>query len=140
MIERARSGSPFEDTIGFSRAIRFGDTVLVSGTAPVPPAGQPLARSAADQLRRCGEIIGAALEELGAGMGDVVRTRMFITDAADAGEIGAAHMEVFGASRPVATMVVVAALLDRAWKVEVEAEALVGASAVDGAGAPSTLQ
>lgn len=132
MIERARSGSPYEDTIGFSRAIRIGDRVLVSGTAPVPPSGQPVEESVAGQLRRCGEIIGAALENLGAGLGDVVRTRIFITDASDAEEIGAAHREVFGASRPVATMVVVAALLDPAWKVEVEAEALVGVSVAGG--------
>ncbi len=136
LIERVRSGSPYEETIGFTRAIRVGDRVLVSGTAPVPSPGEPAADSAAGQFRRCGEIIETALQQLGAGLGDVVRTRMFITDAADADEIGAAHAEVFGAARPAATMVVVAALLDPSWKVEVEAEALVGASAADGVGAP----
>ena len=128
LIERANSGSPYEETIGFSRAIRVGDRILVSGTAPVPPPGEPVADSAADQFRRCGEIIATALSELGAGLGDVVRTRMFITDPADAGEIGAAHAEVFGAFRPVATMVVVQ-LLDPAWKVELEAEALLSDAA-----------
>ncbi len=124
MAERARSGSPYEEAIGFSRAIRVGERILVSGTAPVPPPGQPVAGSAGEQLQRCGDIIREALEQLGASLGDVVRTRMFITDASDADEIGAAHNQVFGAARPAATMVVVAGLLDPAWKVEVEAEAL----------------
>ena len=124
MVERSRSNSPYEDSIGFSRAIRVGDRILVSGTAPVPPSGHAVEESAGGQVRRCGEIIGQALQGLGAGLGDVVRTRMFITNTADAEEIGAAHMEVFGASRPAATMVVVAALLDPSWKVEVEAEAV----------------
>lgn len=134
MAERARSASPYEDTIGFSRAIRVGERILVSGTAPVPPSGQAVPDAAGDQLRRCGEIIDEALRELGAGLGDVVRTRLFITDAADAEELGEAHMEVFGASRPAATMVVVAGLLDPSWKVEIEAEALIGAWA----GTPTT--
>ena len=139
MIERASFGSPYEDRIGFSRAIRAGDRVLVSGTAPVPPQGQSVEESPGAQFRRCGEIIESALQEFGGGLGDVIRTRMFITDAADAEEIGLAHAEVFGPSRPAATMVVVAGLLDRSWKVEVEAEALLGASAADGVGAPLAL-
>lgn len=125
MVDRIRSGSPYEATIGFSRAVRVGERVLVSGTAPVPPAGQSVAPGASDQMRRCGEIIEAALAAAGATMAQVVRTRMFITDPADADEIGAAHAELFGEAAPAATMVVVAALLDPAWKVEVEAEAVV---------------
>ncbi len=125
MVKRVRSGSPYEERIGFSRAVRVGDRVLVSGTAPVPPSGEPVADGAADQMRRCGEIIAAALEEAGAGLSRVVRTRMFITDPADAEEIGAIHAELFGAAAPASSMVVVAALLDPKWKVEVEAEAVI---------------
>lgn len=121
---RIRSGSPYEESIGFSRAVVVGERVLVSGTAPVPPPGEDVAPGAGEQMRRCGEILAAALAEAGSGLDQVVRTRMFITDAADAGEIGAVHAELFGAARPAATMVVVAALLDPAWKVEVEAEAV----------------
>ncbi len=124
MVKRVRSGSPYEETIGFSRAVRVGDRVLVSGTAPVPPAGEAVAAGAADQMRRCGQIIETALGEAGATLSDVVRTRVFITDPSDADEIGAVHAELFGAAAPAATMVVVAALLDRAWKVEVEVEAV----------------
>jgi enamine deaminase RidA (YjgF/YER057c/UK114 family) len=125
MSERPRvsSGSPFEATIGFSRAVRSGDRVLVSGTAPIWDDGRcPV--DAEVQARRCLEIITAALGELGAGVDDVVRTRMFITDPADAGAVGRAHAEFFGTVRPAATMVVVAALLDPRWRVEIEAEAV----------------
>ncbi len=77
-------------------------------------------------MLRCGEIVIGALAELGASPADVVRTRMYLTAAADADEVGRAHREIFGEAAPVATMVVVAGLVDPAWKVEVEAEALVG--------------
>jgi enamine deaminase RidA (YjgF/YER057c/UK114 family) len=119
------SGSPFEPTIGFSRAVVVGDRVLVSGTAPVWPDGS-CPDDVGIQARRCLEIIATALAEAGASMDDVVRTRMFLTDAADADEVGRAHGEVFAAVRPAATMVVVAALLDPRWKVEIEAEAVLG--------------
>jgi enamine deaminase RidA (YjgF/YER057c/UK114 family) len=78
-------------------------------------------------MLRCGEIIGAALADAGASPADVVRTRMFIVDPRDADEVGRAHREIFGEARPAATMVVVAALLDPAWVVEVEAEAMLPA-------------
>ncbi|MFQ5558072.1 MAG: RidA family protein [Acidimicrobiales bacterium] len=121
----ARSGSPFEDRYGFSRAVRDGDRVEVAGTAPIPPAGEPVAPTAHAQMLRCGEIALAALDELGASVADVVRTRMFIVDADDADEVGRAHQQLFGVASPVATMVVVAGLLDPAWKVEIEVEAQV---------------
>jgi enamine deaminase RidA (YjgF/YER057c/UK114 family) len=101
-----------------------GERVLVSGTAPVPSAGESVAEDAGDQMRRCCEIIEVALAEAGATMAQVVRTRLFITDPADADQIGAVHAELFGEAAPAATMVVVAALLNPAWKVEVEAEAV----------------
>ncbi len=127
MTERLRvsSGSPYEPAIGFSRAVRVGDRVLVSGTAPIWPDGS-CDPDAGAQARRCFEIIAAALREAGAAPGDVVRTRMFLTDAAYADAVGAAHGEMFGEVRPASTMVVVAALLDPSWKVEIEAEAVIG--------------
>jgi len=118
------SGSPFEATIGFSRAVRVGDRVLVSGTAPVWPDGS-CPDDVSVQARRCLEIIATALAEAGASPADVVRTRMFITDAADGEAVGTVHGEMFGEVRPAATMVVVAGLLDPRWKVEIEAEAIV---------------
>src|SRR5687768_7072049 len=121
------SGSPYEPRIGISRAVRVGDRVLVSGTAPIWPDGS-CEPDAGVQARRCFEIIVTALRELGADPGDVVRTRMFITDPADGDAVGAAHAEVFGAARPAATMVVVTGFLDPRWKVEIEAEAMAGSS------------
>lgn len=118
------SGSPWEPRIGISRALRTADRVLVSGTAPIWPDGSCDPDPAA-QARRCLEIIVAALREAGAEPGDVVRTRMFITDAADGEAIGAVHAEIFGEARPVSTMVVVAGFLDPRWKCEIEAEAIV---------------
>jgi enamine deaminase RidA (YjgF/YER057c/UK114 family) len=124
-LRRARSGSPFEETIGFSRAVRAGDVVSVSGTAPVWPDGQ-VDPDPAVQARRCWEIVGEALGELGAGIGDVVRTRQYVVrqDVADA--VGRVHGEVFGHVRPASTMIVVAGLLDSRWLVEVEADAVIG--------------
>lgn len=121
---RVASGSPFEPTIGFSRALRVGDRVLVSGTAPVFPDGSCPADAAA-QARRCFEIIGAALAEAGATFADVVRSRVLLVDVADAEAVAAVHGEVYFGVRPAATMVAVAGLLDPRWRVEIEAEAVV---------------
>ena len=119
------SGSPYEPVIGFSRAVRVGDRVLVSGTAPIWPDGScdpdPEAQAA-----RCLEIILTALAEAGASPEHVVRTRMYVLDPADWEAVGRAHGAVFAEVRPVSTMVVVAALLDPRWRVEIEAEALLG--------------
>lgn len=118
------SGSPYEATVGFSRAIRVGDRIIVSGTAPIEADGS-CAPGADRQAARCFEIILAALEELGAGREHVVRTRMFIVHRYYAEEVGRAHHAVLGDVRPAATMVVVPSLLDVQWKVEIEAEAVV---------------
>ena len=122
--QRVSSGSPFEPTIGFSRAVRVGDRVLVAGTAPIWPDGScdpdPEAQTA-----RCLEIILDALREAGASAEDVVRTRMFLVDPADGDAVGRAHGKVFGEIRPAATMVAVSALLRPEWKVEIEAEAVI---------------
>jgi enamine deaminase RidA (YjgF/YER057c/UK114 family) len=120
--ERVRSGSPFEARYGFCRAIRRGRRVEVAGTAPIPRADEQLAADAYLQMLRCGEIAAEALARLGARPQDVVRTRMYITDPADADDVGRAHREVFGAAEPVATMIVTR-LLDPGWKVELEVEA-----------------
>jgi enamine deaminase RidA (YjgF/YER057c/UK114 family) len=117
------SGSPFESAIGFSRAVRVDDRVVVSGTAPIWADGS-VDPDPKVQARRCLEIMLAALAEAGGRAEDVIRTRMFITDAADAGVIGEAHGEVFSGIRPASTMVVVNGLLDPRWKVEMELEAM----------------
>lgn len=120
----AYSGSPYEARYGFSRAVRIGDRVIVAGTAPIPPAGEPLEATANGQMHRCCEIAVAALRDLGAEVTDVVRTRMYLTFAEDADEVGRVHGEVFGAATPAATMVLVAGLLDPAWRIELEVEAV----------------
>lgn len=119
----ARSGSPFEETIGFSRAVRVGSTLAVSGTAPVWPDGQ-VDPDPAVQARRCWEIALTALTELGGRVEDVVRTRQYVVTADVADAVGAVHGEVFGSVRPASTMVVVAGLLDPRWVVEVELDAV----------------
>lgn len=124
------SGSPYEPVMGYSRAVRIGDRVLVAGTAPIWPDGSCDPDPAA-QARRCLEIILAALIEAGASVDDVVRTRMFVTDAAYADEVGRVHGEVFAGVRPASTMVAVAALIDPRWKVEIEAEAVLGGGSDD---------
>ena len=122
--EKVSSGSPYEPVVGFSRAVRVGDRIEVSGTAPVWPDGScdpdPYV-----QAKRCLEIIADALSELGASPSDVVRTRTYLVDATDFEAVARAHGEVFGEIRPASTMVVVAALLDPRWKVELEAEAVI---------------
>lgn len=120
---RIQSGSPYEDRYGFSRALRVGDRVLVAGTAPIVGEGEEVAATAYEQMLRCGTIACEALAEAGASAATVVRTRMFITDPADADDVGRAHSELFGDARPVTTMVVVKELLDPTWKVEIEVEA-----------------
>jgi enamine deaminase RidA (YjgF/YER057c/UK114 family) len=116
-------GSPYEPIVGFSRAVRVGDRVVVSGTAPIWQDGScdpdPYA-----QAKRCLAIIAAALEQAGASTADVVRTRTYLTDAGDWEAVGRAHGEVFADIRPASTMIVVAGLLDPRWKVELEAEAV----------------
>jgi enamine deaminase RidA (YjgF/YER057c/UK114 family) len=121
---RISGPSPHEDRIGFSRAVRVGGRVLVAGTAPVWEDGSCDPDPEA-QARRCIEIIETALSDAGCSLADVVRTRQFIVDAEDAEAVGRAHAAAFGDVRPASTMVVVAALLDPRWRVEIEAEAVV---------------
>ncbi len=125
MRRHAHSGSPFEEKYGFSRAVRSGDSVHIAGTAPIPQqVGEAAPESAYEQMLLCGRIALASLEELGGHLRHVIRTRVFIVDAADQEEIGKAHGELFGEAAPAATMVVTG-LLDPSWKVELEVEALI---------------
>jgi enamine deaminase RidA (YjgF/YER057c/UK114 family) len=120
------SGSPYEPVIGFSRAVRVGSLVVVSGTAPVMPDGGDPPADAYAQAKRCLEIIVEALRGAGAGPEHVVRTRAFLTRREDWEAVGKAHGEVFGGVRPASTMVVVAGLLDSRWLVEMEVDAFIG--------------
>jgi enamine deaminase RidA (YjgF/YER057c/UK114 family) len=124
MRQRASSGSPFETSIGFCRAIRVGDRILVSGTAPVEADGSSTPGDAEAQAERCLAVIVTAIEQLGGSAEDVVRTRMFLTDPADAEAVGRAHGRWFSDIRPASTMVAGAVLLRPEWKVEIEAEAV----------------
>ena len=112
--------SPYEPIIGFSRAVRVGNVVHVSGTGPV--GAEDL--SAADQTRAIFGLIETALTQAGAAFEHVVRTRVYLTRTADWEEVGRAHGEVFGSIRPAATMVVIKELLNPKWRVEIEAEAI----------------
>jgi len=123
--QTASSGSPFEASIGFSRAVRVGNRIIVSGTAPVEADGSSTVGDAGVQTARCLAIILAAIEQLGGSAADVVRTRVYLLDAAEAGAIGSAHGAVFGEIRPASSMIVVAGLLRPEWRVEIEAEAVV---------------
>ena len=113
------SGSEFETTVGYSRAVRTGPFVAVSGTTA---AGETIAEQAREALRR----IETALNEVGATLSDVVRTRIFVTDITRWREVGAVHAEVFGDIRPAATMVEISALISPELMVEIEADAYVG--------------
>jgi enamine deaminase RidA (YjgF/YER057c/UK114 family) len=122
--QRISSGSPYELTVGYSRAVRVAERVVVAGTAPQWPDGT-VDPDPGTQARRCFEIIGQALEDAGASFADVVRSRVYLIDARDFPAIGDAHGEVFSDVRPANTTVVVAALLDPQWKVEIEVEAII---------------
>ncbi len=118
--------SPFEPIVGYSRAVRVGPHVFVAGTAPIPADGSEPPEDAYEQMRLCLDIALGALERAGATAADVVRTRIFLTDVSEWQEIGRAHGEVFGDIRPASAAVVVKALLDPRWRVEVELDALIG--------------
>jgi enamine deaminase RidA (YjgF/YER057c/UK114 family) len=112
--------SPFADTVGYSRAVRDGRHIYVGGTAPVGlDSDDPY-----EQAKRCLTIIVDALRDLGAGPEHVVRTRVYIVNPEDWEAVGRAHGELFGRTPPASAMLVIAGMLDPAWKVEIEADAL----------------
>jgi enamine deaminase RidA (YjgF/YER057c/UK114 family) len=121
------SGGPWEDVVGYSRAVRVGNHVFVSGTTSAEPDGSIYGEGDIYlQAKRCFEIIGRALAEAGATIEDVVRTRMFVTDISRWEEAGRAHGDIFRAIRPAATMVEVSRLLTPGMLIEIEVDAVVG--------------
>ena len=122
--QRISSGAAFEERVGYSRAVRVGDRVLVAGTAPIMPDDADPPADAYAQARVCLGTIEQALAEAGASLDDVVRTRIYVTDAALIDEVGRAHGEAFARARP-ATTGIVTQLLDPRWLVEIEAEAVI---------------
>lgn len=120
------SASPYESQFGFCRALREGDRIVVSGTAPIGPSGKTAAPGDAfGQAWRCLQVIEEAIEALGGRLEDVVRTRIYLVHRDDWSAVARAHGQIFGEIRPACTAVVVAGLLDPDWRVEMEAEALV---------------
>ena len=126
MRKLVSSGSPYEASVGFSRAVRAGAVVSVAGTAPIGPDGATVGRGdAAAQARRCFEIIAAALEGAGASLRQVVRTRILLARIEDWPVVATVHGEYFRSIRPACTVVQAAAFIDRDWLVEIEADAVV---------------
>ena len=122
-MKRVSSVSPYEKTIGFSRAVRIGNIIAVSGTGPIADDGSTASPGDAyAQAKRCLEIIAKAIKDAGGKLENVFRTRMYITDAADQEKVGRAHGEYFGEIKPASTMVVVKALVRDDWLVEIEAD------------------
>jgi enamine deaminase RidA (YjgF/YER057c/UK114 family) len=120
------SGSPYEPRIGFSRAVRVGTIVAVSGTAPLGPDGRTVGKGdPAAQARRCLKIIKEALERAGASLERVVRTRILLTRVEDWQAVASVHGEFFGSIRPASTVLQVSGLIDPEWLVEIEADAVV---------------
>ncbi len=120
------SGSPFEKSVGFSRAVRVGNILAIAGTAPIAPGGGPAAPGDLyGQTKRCIEIAATAIEEAGYSLDSVIRTRMMLTDISRWEEAARAHGEAFGDIRPVSTMVEISALIDPAWLVEMEFDCVV---------------
>ena len=120
------SGSPYEPRIGFSRAVRAGNFVSVSGTAPIGPDRKTVAPgNPSGQARRCFEIIRLALEEAGSSLADVIRTRIYLTRIEDWEEVAEVHGEFFRGIRPASTLIMVTRFIEPDWLVEIEADAVV---------------
>jgi enamine deaminase RidA (YjgF/YER057c/UK114 family) len=122
--QNTSSGSPYEDVVGYSRAVRVGDRVFVAGCAPIMPDGGDPPADAYGQARRCIEIVGAALEKAGGSLADVVRTRVYLMDPDAFDGFARAHAEAFAEVRPANTTIVVAPHVDKRWLLEIEAEAV----------------
>lgn len=121
-----RSAAPWEPIVGYSRAVRIGDFIAVSGSAPVGADGKVVAvGDAYFQTRRCIEVIEEALVAAGASLSDVIRTRMFVTDIEQWPDIGRAHQEAFGDAPPATSMVEISRLIDTDMLIEIEADAVV---------------
>jgi enamine deaminase RidA (YjgF/YER057c/UK114 family) len=128
-LQLISSGSPFEGSFGFSRAIRVGPHIWVAGTAPIGPDGAVVgAGDPAAQARRCFAIIRGALEAAQASLSDVVRTRILLTRIEDWSAVAAVHGELFATIRPACTVMQVSRFVDPAWLVEIEADAFIAAA------------
>ena len=126
MRQLISSGSPYEPRVGISRAVRVGDVIAVSGTAPLGPDGRTVGSGdPAAQARRCLEIISAALESAGASLTDVIRTRSLLVRIDDWQAVAAVHGEFFRDIRPANTIMQVSRFIDPDWLVEFEADAVV---------------
>ncbi len=123
--KQVSSGSPYEPIVGFSRAVRVGNVIAVSGTGPLGPDGKTVPGDVAAQARRCFEISIAALEQLGAGATDIIRTRMMLTRIEDWETAARAHGEFFGEIRPASTIMQVTALVESDWLIETEVDAVI---------------
>lgn len=124
--QRISTGSPFEPKVGISRAIRSGKVIAVTGTAPLGPDGNTVAKGdATAQARRCFEIVRSAIEGLGGKLSDVIRTRILLTRIEDWEQVGIVHGEFFGSIRPANTIMQVVRFIDPDWLVEIEADAIV---------------
>ena len=120
------SGSPYEPRLGISRAVRSGRIIAVAGTAPIGPDGKTVGKDgAAAQARRCFEIVANALEQAGASLSDVIRTRIMLTRIEDWERVGLVHGEFFGSIRPANTVMQVTRFIDPEWLVEIEADAVI---------------
>jgi len=125
--QNVSSGSPYEPIVGFSRAVRIGNIIAVSGTAPIGADGKTVGHGdAAAQATRCFEIAKAALEQVGASLQDVIRTRIFLTRIEDWRVVAEAHGQFFRDIRPASTIVQVVRLIQPEWLVETEVDAVVG--------------
>jgi enamine deaminase RidA (YjgF/YER057c/UK114 family) len=129
MRRNISTGNPYERQVGYSRAVRVGAHVAVAGTAPIRDGRTVGVGDPAAQARWCFEIIARALAEAGASLGDVVRTRVFLTRVEDWAAVGAVHGELFGEIRPACTVVEVSRLIDPEWLVEIEVDAVLGEGA-----------
>ena len=120
------SGSPYEPRLGISRAVRSGRIIAVAGTAPLGPDGKTVGKGdPATQARRCIEIIQNALEQSGANLSDVIRTRILLTRIEDWESVGQVHGEFFSSIRPANTVMQVTRFIDPEWLVEIEADAVI---------------
>jgi enamine deaminase RidA (YjgF/YER057c/UK114 family) len=122
--QRVSSGSPLEPVLGFSRAVRTGNQIVVAGTAPIEPDGSTTPGDAAAQMERCCAIVAKAIADLGGSIDDTVRTCIYLTDRADFESVARIHGKWFGVARPACTTVIVTGFVRPEWKVEIEAEVM----------------